>query len=116
MFELARLGWRSGAPQLLLLVLLTFALRLLRFWAAVQGVAHFTGHGWAWVICIILALLVLRWPLRVAAAVGAWLVWHWPWPVCIFFGMPRLVLMIPGWLSMLKARWRHPPPVWSRKP
>ncbi len=101
-----------GAYRLLTVLLLLALYRLGRFVLAVQALAHFTGVGWAILAGLLAAVLRLTWLLQAAAFWGAWQLWHWPWPLALIGAMPRAFLMLPGLLLTLKARLRHPRPVW----
>jgi hypothetical protein len=60
-------------------------------------------------------LLKLRWPLQLAALLGA-LAWHWPWFLALLFVAPRCLTCLPGWINWVVARRRHPPPRWASAP
>jgi hypothetical protein len=54
--------------------------------------------------------------VRAGALVGAVLLWHWPVIVALVFAAPRLFTMLPGAISTLLARARHPRPLWQPLP
>lgn len=93
------------------LVALTLVL-LVRVWFGIAGLAQILGQGWA--VLSVALLLACGWllPLQIAAFFGAWAVWHWPAPAAVIVAAPRLVLVLPGLVSTLLARWRHPRPRW----
>ncbi len=86
---------------------------LLRVWLGVLGLDLVLGQGAA--VLMVALLLACGWlrPLQLAAFVGAWMVWHWPLAAALIVAAPRLVLVLPGLISTLLARWRHPRPRWS---
>ncbi len=85
---------------------------LVRVWLGMLGLEQILGQGWA--VLIVALLLACGWlpPLQIAAFFGAWTVWHWPAAAAAMIAAPRLVLVLPGLISTLLARWRHPRPRW----
>lgn len=81
-----------------------------------RGLAALFGPVGA-VLGVLLWLLAgWRLPLKFGAFWGALALWHWPWFPALVLGAPRELLMIPGLVSRLIARLRHPPPVWRGVP
>lgn len=80
------------------------------------GLAQLAGAPGALLGVAIWLLLGWRLPLQIGAFWGALSLWHWPWLAALAFAAPRELLMIPGLVSRLIARLRHPPPVWRGAP
>jgi hypothetical protein len=84
-------------------------------WVALAAftLQHALGLPAALAIVALAALLRLAWPLQLAVMLGAWLLWHWPWPLALLLAAPRLLLILPGLIAWWLARHRHPPAVWA---
>lgn len=89
------------------------ALRLARLGLATLLLLKFCGPVLAVVGLLAAVLLRLDWLVRAAAAAGAVLLWRWPLIAALVFAVPRLFTMLPGAVSTLLARWRHPRPRWQ---
>ncbi|HEY3808940.1 MAG TPA: hypothetical protein VGL50_03300 [Steroidobacteraceae bacterium] len=84
-------------------------------WVALGAAGLWVGLGPAWAVLALAALALFRFyvPLRLGVLLGAVGLLGWPWFVALIIAVPRLVLMLPGYASMLLARARHPRPVWT---
>ena len=80
------------------------------------GLAQLLGVGGAVLGLLLWPLLGWRLPLQFGAFWGALTLWHWPWFPALMMGAPRELLMVPGLVSRLIARLRHPPPSWQGVP
>ena len=81
-----------------------------------MGLARLLGPGGAVAGVLLWLLLGWRLPLKFGAFWAALTLWHWPWFPALMIGAPRELLMVPGLVSRLIARLRHPPPVWRGLP
>jgi hypothetical protein len=81
-----------------------------------MGLVALLGPGGAVAGVLLWLLLGWRLPLKFGAFWGALTLWHWPWFPALMIGAPRELLMVPGLVSRLIARLRHPPPVWRGVP
>ena len=81
-----------------------------------MGLAALLGPGGAGLSLLLWLLLGWRLPLKFGAFWAALTLWHWPWFPALMIGAPRELLMVPGLVSRLIARLRHPPPVWRGVP
>jgi hypothetical protein len=92
------------------------ALRLARLGLATLLLLKVFGPVVAIAGLLAAALLSLDWLVRAGALIGAVLLWHWPVIVALVFAAPRLFTMLPGAVSTLLARVRHPRPLWQPLP
>jgi hypothetical protein len=92
------------------------ALRLARLGLATLLLLKFCGPALAIAGLLAAVLLRLDWLVRAGALAGAVLLWHWPVIAGLVFAAPRLFTMLPGALSTLLARARHPRPLWRPLP
>ncbi|MGH8142690.1 MAG: hypothetical protein ACREU2_09265 [Steroidobacteraceae bacterium] len=90
--------------------------RLGRCAVAFLGLAVLVGDAWAAALIVLAAATRCHWLLRAAACFAVLHLWHWPWPLAIVAAAPRLVLVLPGLVTTLLARWRHPRPLWMAPP
>jgi disulfide bond formation protein DsbB len=93
-------------------LLLCWLYRLARCVVAGLGLAALIGPIPAAVAVLLCAALRLQWGLRILAALALWHLWHWPLWVAVPAAAPRLVLMLPGLITIGLARLRHPRPRW----
>jgi hypothetical protein len=113
--QLAPVMGRAGYPMLLIRIaglVGLIAWRVARVWIGVLGLAQLLGLPWAVIAIAALVLTDATIPVRLCAAVGAVMVWHWPVAAAVIFAAPRLVLVLPGVISTWLADRRHPRPVW----
>lgn len=84
-------------------------------WVALAAftLTHALGLPAALAILAVSALLRLAWPLQLSVLLGAWLLWHWPWPLALLLAAPRLLLVLPGLIAWWLARHRRPPALWA---
>ena len=93
------------------LALVTY--RLGRCAVALLGLAVLVGNAWAALLIVLAAAAACNWILRAAAFLALVRLWHWPWPLAVVVAAPRLVLVLPGRVTTLLARFRHPRPLWA---
>ncbi|HEY1726588.1 MAG TPA: hypothetical protein VGF89_14290 [Steroidobacteraceae bacterium] len=101
----------KAARRIISLALLA-AVTILRLWLCVLGWALLVGNVAAVAITAALLLLRMLLPLRIALLVGAVAVLHWSYLLAVVLAAPRLLLMLPGLIAALLARWRHPRARW----
>jgi hypothetical protein len=89
------------------------AYRLGRCWLALLGLAALVGNAWAAALIVLAAATACHWLLRAAAFFALLRLWHWPWPLALVAAAPRLLLVLPGLITTLLARMRHPRPLWA---
>jgi hypothetical protein len=88
------------------------AFLILRSWLGFAGLAHLLGPLWAVALGALLLAGGWRLPWRVCVFLGALSVWHWPLLAALLIAAPRALLVLPGLISTLLARARHPRPRW----
>jgi len=92
------------------------ALRLARLGLATLLLLKVCGPMVAIAGALAALLFSLDWLVRAGALAGVVLLWHWPAIAGLVLAAPRLFTMLPGALSTLLARARHPRPIWHRLP
>jgi len=85
---------------------------LLRGLVGVQALVHLLGAPIGVLVAVLLLLAGWLRPLRIAAFFGLIVLWHWPLLAALLVAAPRWLLMLPGLISTLLARLRHPRPRW----
>lgn len=95
-----------------IVLLLLWSYRLARCVLAGLGLVPWLGVWGAALLTLLLAALALQWPLRLLAALALWREWHWPWWAALLAAAPRLLLVLPGIVTLMLARLRHPRPRW----
>jgi hypothetical protein len=86
--------------------------RLGRFVLGTLGLWVVLGPPWAVLGVAALLLFRISAPIRIGALLGATSLLGWPWVVALVLAAPRLWLVLPGLISTLLARRRHPRPLW----
>jgi hypothetical protein len=94
--------------------LLVFAAACLG-WIGLGAAGLWVGLGPVWALLALALLALFRFyaPLRLGVVLGGVLLLGWPWIVALIVAVPRPLLMLPGYLSTLLARARHPRPLWN---
>ncbi len=88
------------------------AFRLGRAALGAAGLWVDVGPVWAVLAVVVLVLFRFTTPLRIGIVLGSVSLLSMPWYVGVLLAAPRLLLMLPGYLSALLARIRHPRPLW----
>jgi len=88
------------------------AIRLARLAIGTIGLDYELGMVCAIIGAASLVLFRFTWFIRIGAFMALISLWHWPWFAALLFAAPRVVLMIPGLLATVLAKWRHPRPLW----
>jgi hypothetical protein len=100
------------------MVLAVVALTAFAAWRLGRAVLGATGlwldAGPLWAVLAVVALALFRFslPLRIGVVLGSITLLGWPWYLGVLLAAPRLLLMLPGYVSALLARIRHPRPNW----
>jgi hypothetical protein len=86
--------------------------------AALGAAGLWLAAGAVWAVLAMAALVLFRFalPLRIGVVLGTITLLGWPWYVGVLLAAPRPFLMLPGYVSMLLARLRHPRPLWPSIP
>jgi hypothetical protein len=95
-----------------MVVLLLWLYRLARCVLAGLALASLLSPLLAALLVLLCAVLELQWVLRILAAFALWHLAHWPVWAAVLAAAPRLLLMLPGLITMWLARLRHPRPRW----
>ena len=104
-------------PRIVLAVAAFIGLAVFRLGRVLLGaVALWMLAGPVWSVLALASLLLFRWsaPIRLGILLGAVMLLHWWWIAAALLAAPRLLLMLPGYLSTLIARIRHPRPLWRQ--
>jgi len=86
--------------------------RLARAALGVAGLWLDAGPLWAVLAVVALALFRFSIPLRIGVLLGSISLLGWPWYLGLILAAPRLLLVLPGYVSALLAHIRHPRPNW----
>jgi hypothetical protein len=106
----ARDLWNLMRGLTVLLALWTY--RLARCALAWLLLDRWLGPAGATLLIALLLWWRLTWIQRLAACIGLIMLWHWPWWLAPFAAAPRLLLVLPGFITAQLARVRHPRPLW----
>ena len=93
-------------------MLLLWLYRLARCVLAGLALASLIAPSLAAIAVLLCVALGLQWALRLLAAYALWRLWHWPIWAAVLAAAPRLVLMLPGVITIWVARLRHPRAHW----
>lgn len=102
-------------PRMVLALVALTAFAAWRLARAALGAAGlWLDAGPLWAVLAVAVLILFRFaiPLRIGVVLGSISLLGWPWYVGVLLAAPRLLLMLPGYLSALLARIRHPRPDW----
>jgi hypothetical protein len=92
------------------------AIRVTRVVIGTIGLQHELGIACAIIGAAAVLLFGFTWFIRIGAFMALVSLWRWPWFAALLFAAPRVVLMIPGLVSTVVAKWRHPRPLWRGVP
>lgn len=96
----------------LIVVLPLWLYRLARCVIAGFALASLIAPLLSAILVLLCAVLELQWVLRILAAFALWRLAHWPLWAAVLAAAPRLLLVLPGLITMWLARLRHPRPRW----
>lgn len=94
------------------MLLLLWLYRLGRCVLAGFALASLIAPSLAGIAVLLCVALELQWALRLLAAFALWRLWHWPIWAAVLAAAPRLLLMLPGVITVWVARLRHPRAHW----